>query len=247
MQSVDRALHILELIADRGELSVAAIARELAVHRSTAFRLLATLERRRFVERSLDGGYLLGTGALRVAGAVTTRVDFAREAQAICEAVTGRIGETSNVAILVGGDAVNVAQATGTGSVAVRDQFVGQRTPAHATSSGKVLLAFGSEDDLLRAAARLERFSERTIVTEDGLRAEMARVRGRGWASALAEWQEYTNAVAVPVLASDGSIVAALSVTAPAFRMPESGLAELAAELESFATELSRRLGHRAA
>lgn len=158
--------------------------------------------------------------------------------------MTARLGETSNVAILLDDAAVNIAQATGTSSVSVRDQYVGQRTPLHATSSGKTLLAYAGKQAFDEAARSLERFSESTIVAPDALRVELAAVRERGWGSALAEWQEHTNAVAVPVFASDGSAIAALSLTAPAFRMPPEQLPGLAAELREFAQELARRLGH---
>lgn len=224
---------------------MSAIARELGVHRSTAFRLLTTLEGRRFVvQETHRGTYSLGPGALRIAGAVALRSDLAREAQGICDEVTARIGETSNVAILVEDAAVNIAQATGTSSVAVRDQYVGQRTPLHATSSGKTLLAYAGDAAFQAASRSLERFSETTIVDPAQLRDELELVRLRGWGSALAEWQEHTNAVAVPVFATDGSAVAALSVTAPAFRMPPDELPQLAEELVQFSQELARRLGH---
>lgn len=245
MQAVDRALRILEILADNGPTGVTPLAKALGVHRSTAFRLLATLEARRFVtQQTHRGTYALGTGAVRIAGAVAVRTDFARESQIICDEVTARLGETSNVAILEDGAAVNVAQATGTSSVAVRDQYVGQRTPLHATSSGKVLLAYADEDVFARASRAPERFSETTILDAEALRAEMALVRERGWGSALAEWQEHTNAVAVPVFSTDGEVFAAMSVTAPAFRMPEETLPELARRLRVLADEFARRLGH---
>lgn len=245
VQAADRVLQILEILADNGPTGVSAIARELGVHRSTAFRLLATLEGRRFVvQETHRGTYSLGAGALRIAGAVALRIDLAREAQEICDEVTARLGETSNVAILVENAAVNIAQTTGTSSVAVRDQYVGQRTPLHATSSGKALLAYAGESAIAAASRSLERFSDTTIVDPAALSAELARVRDRGWGSALAEWQDHTNAVAVPVFATDGSVVAALSITAPAFRMPPEVLPGLADELRGFAQELARRLGH---
>lgn len=126
----------------------------------------------------------------------------------------------------------------------MRDQYVGQRTPLHATSTGKALLAFAGDAAFDTAAGSLERYSDSTIVDRDALRAELELVRERGWGSALAEWQDHTNAVAVPVFATDGSVIAALSITAPAFRMPPESLAGSAAELRRFAQELSRRLGH---
>lgn len=244
VQAADRVLRILEILADDGPMGVSAIARALGVHRSTAFRLLATLEARRFVvQESHRGTYALGAGALRIAGAVALRIDLAQEAQKICDEVTARLDETSNVAVLIDGAAVNIAQATGGSSVAVRDQYVGQRTPLHATSSGKTLLAY-SGDLKASAAGMLERFSDSTIVDEQALHTELAAIRRRGWGSALAEWQEHTNAVAVPVLGTDGSIVAALSLTAPAFRMPAEAMPGIAEQLHGFAREFARRLGH---
>lgn len=245
MQAVDRALQILEILADNGPTGVTPLAKALGVHRSTAFRLLATLEARRFVTQETHRGtYALGIGAARIAGAVAVRTDFARESQIICDEVTARLRETSNIAILEDGAAVNVAQATGTSSVAVRDQYVGQRTPLHATSTGKVLLAYADDDVFERTSRSPERFSDTTILDADELRAEMARVRERGWGSALAEWQEHTNAVAVPVFSSDGKVFAAMSVTAPAFRMPEEDMPGLARSLRAFADDFAKRLGH---
>lgn len=245
VQAADRVLQILEILADNGPTGVSAIARELGVHRSTAFRLLATLEGRRFVvQETHRGTYSLGAGALRIAGAVALRIDLAREAQEVCDEVTTRLGETSNVAILVDDAAVNIAQTTGTSSVAVRDQYVGQRTPLHATSSGKTLLAYAGQPTVDAVTRSLERFSDTTIVDPAALRDELALIRERGWGSALAEWQDHTNAVAVPVFATDGSVVAALSITAPAFRMPPEQLPGLAGDLRGFAQELARRLGH---
>lgn len=244
VQSVDRALEILELLAQHGARSARMLADDLGVHRSTTFRLLTTLERRSFVTQERRRGmFELGPTALRIGGAVTTRIDFSRESQQICDEVTRRLGETSNVAILVDGAAVNIAQATGPSSVSVRQQYLGQRTPLHATSSGKVLLAAveASQFDALTAA--LERFTEATITDPDALRLEMERVRERGWGSADAEWQDHTNAVAVPVTGASGQVIAALSVTAPAFRMASESFSRFADELRGFAQELSRRTG----
>ncbi|WP_291278213.1 IclR family transcriptional regulator [Galactobacter sp.] len=244
VQAVDRALQLLELLADNGPTSVSSLAKELGVHRSTAFRLLATLQQRRFVEHRDDGNYMVGPGAVRVAGAVTSRTTLAREGAQICTEVTAELDETSNVAVLVDGYAVNVAQATGTSAVAVRDQFIGRHTPGHATSSGKVLLAYADPDVAKSAIAGAERFSATTIVDPAALRRALAEVRERGWASAISEWQEDTNAVAVPVFDSDGGVIAALSLTAPSFRLKETDLPAVAERLRIHADELSRRLGH---
>jgi DNA-binding IclR family transcriptional regulator len=234
----------MEILADDGPQPVAALGARIGVHRSTAFRLLDTLQAHGFVDHRDDGMYAVGTGVLRVASSVTQRTTLAREAVRVCDEVTAELDETSNIAVLVDGYAVNVAQSTGTNAVAVRDQFIGRHTPAHATSSGKVLLAHAAEDVVKAATARPQRFSEHTIVSAKGIAAELERVRERGWAASLSEWQEDTNAVAVPVFDSHARVIAALSLTAPSFRLAENDLSGLAERLRPHADDLSRRLGH---
>src|SRR5262245_59876778 len=94
VQSVDRALTILELLAREGEAGVTEIAAELGVHKSTAFRLLATLESHRLVEQDGDRGrYRLGVGNLRLAGATTARLDLVTEARPVCKQLAVDTGE----------------------------------------------------------------------------------------------------------------------------------------------------------
>ncbi|MCI9887978.1 IclR family transcriptional regulator [Micrococcales bacterium 31B] len=245
VQSVDRAVQILDLLAAHDALGVSEISRELGVHRSTAFRLLSTLESRNLVQQEEHRGtYSLGFGLLKFAGAVSGRVDLVRQAQSACDAVTAELDETSNVAILSDGAAVNIAQATGARLVSVRRQYVGQRTPLHATSTGKVLLAHASPQALADAlGAGLARFTNRTITAGPDLHAALESARAEGWAAAVEEWEDDTNAVAVPVWGSGGACVAALSVTAPSFRMTSDSFPDLVVTLRRHATDLGARLG----
>lgn len=245
VQSVDRAVQILEMLARDGSAGVTDIARSLGVHRSTAFRLLATLEARHLVEQeSHRGTYRLGLGVLRLAGDVTAQLDIAAVARSACDEVTAQLNETSNVAILDDGAAVNIAQATGANAVAIARQYVGQRTPLHATSTGKVLLAHAPRAvfDAI-AVDGLEQCTPRTIVDAAALAEHLAQVRADGWAAAREEWEPETNAIAVPVRDGSGEVVAALSVTAPGFRLPPERLPEVAAVLHGHATRLGSYLG----
>ncbi|GAB2672776.1 IclR family transcriptional regulator [Gordonia jinhuaensis] len=254
VQSVDRAARILELLTDHPELGVSDIARDLGVHRSTAFRLLATLESRNLVEQETHRGtYRLGLGVLRLAGTVAARIDLVGDAQVACDRVAQRLNETSNVAILDSGAAVNITQTLGAQMVAVTRQYVGRRTPLHCTSTGKVLLAHATDDVISQVlSAPLERFTHATLTDAESLGRELVRVRTNGWAAANEEWEPETNAVAVPVYGaspagrrSDGdAVVAALSITAPAFRLAPSAFVDAAAVLREVADELGGRLGH---
>src|SRR5437763_7527941 len=103
VQSVDRAVTVLEILARRGEAGVTEIALELGVHKSTAFRLVSVLEARGLVEQNADRGkYRLGLGVLRLAGATTARFDVTRQGRPVIEELARRLDETINLAILSG-------------------------------------------------------------------------------------------------------------------------------------------------
>jgi DNA-binding IclR family transcriptional regulator len=90
-------------------------------------------------------------------------------------------------------------------------------------ANGKVLLAFAA----LPAPARLERYTEHTITTQDALAAELARIRRDGFATAVAELEDGLVAVAAPVFGPGGGCVAAVSISGPAYRMPPDTLHQL--------------------
>ena len=245
VQSVDRALAILELLARRSELGVTEIAAELGVHKSTAFRLVATLEQHRLVEQLVERGkYHLGFGLVRLAGATVARLDLAREAGPVCRRLAAELNETVNLAVRDGDAAVNVSQEQGAATVGIQN-WIGQHTPLHATSSGKVLLAWLPEDELDPLLARgLKPHTARTITDPVQLRAELARVRERGWAATAEELETGLNAVAAPVRGADGGVVAALSVSGPSYRLSPGSFDKVADALCAGADEISREIGY---
>jgi DNA-binding IclR family transcriptional regulator len=245
VQSVDRAITVLEILAKRGVAGVTEIALELGVHKSTASRLVGVLEGRGLVEQLTDRGkYRLGFGIVRLAGALTVQRDLAHESRKACEALAGDVGETVNVAILDGNRVVNVSQVRGPAAIAM-DNWVGQSTPSHATSSGKVLLAFAGPADLHdHLAEPLQRYTERTITDVRTLEQEFERVRAQGWAATVEEYEVGLNAVAAPVRNHEDAVVAAVSVSGPSYRLTSDSLPRVATRVLAAAREFSRRLGH---
>lgn len=245
VQSVDRAARILEILAEEGTAAISEIARSLQVHRSTAFRLLATLEAHDLVEQiERRGEYRVGLGALRLGSVVSARIDVSREAQDCCDRVVRQLNETANVAILGDDTAINITQSMSTQRVAVFRQYVGERTPLHATSTGKILLAHAPAELQRRIAeGPLQKFTAATITSTARLRGELDAIRSNGWAASNQEWEEGTSAVAVPVRGRGNEMVAALSITAPSFRLPEPSFPDVAAALDIEAKALSHRLG----
>jgi DNA-binding IclR family transcriptional regulator len=245
VQSVDRALSILEILARRRDAGVTEIGKELGVHKSTAFRLLAVLESRGFVEQAEDRGtYRLGFGIVRLAGTITAQLDLTRQSRAACERLAADLGDTVNIAILDGHRAVNVTQSRGAASIASHN-WIGQQTPLHATSSGKILLAFGPAPVLAATlAVPLDRFTDATVTDAAALAGELEQVRAAGWACTAEEYEIGLNAVAAPVRGADGSVVAALSISGPAYRLATDSFPAIAKRVVEAADEVSGRMGY---
>ena len=196
VQSVDRAVSVLEILAQRGEAGVSEVAADIGVHKSTAFRLLAALEERELVEQTQERGkYRLGFGILRLASAVPGQLDVTHQARPICEQLAAQLGETVNIAVRRSHFVVNVDQARGPSAVAAHN-WVGELTPVHATSSGKVLLAYMTPESAATYwPPRGSPVSRRTPSRRNGeLEAEVEAAARDGYASSVEELEDGLNA-----------------------------------------------------
>jgi DNA-binding IclR family transcriptional regulator len=246
VQSVDRAISVLEILAQRGEAGVSEVAAEIDVHKSTAFRLLGALEARGLVEQAGERGkYRLGFGIVRLAGAVTGRIDITQQGRPVCERLAEEIGETVNIAVLQEHYAINLCQVRGPAAVTAHN-WVGRLTPPHATSSGKILLAHlpAAERAALLAEAGLKKVTPHTITARTKLEKNLAEARERGYAWTTEEFEIGLHAIAAPIRDRDGEVVAALSASGPSYRFTEERLHELAPLLVKGADEISHRMGY---
>jgi DNA-binding IclR family transcriptional regulator len=245
IQSVDRAISVLEILARLGEAGVSELAAEIDVHKSTAFRLLGALEGHGLVEQATDRGkYRLGFGLIPLAGAVSDRLEVTRQGRPVYEQLATDLGETINIAVLQSHWVVNIDQAMGPSTVATHN-WIGRLTPLHCTSSGKVLLAHLDAERRaeLLAEAGMEAVTPNTITSLGALDAELAQVRETGLAVAVEEYEIGLNAAAAPVCDRAGQVIAALTVSGPAYRMDTDRLKDLATPLRTAASEMSRRMG----
>ena len=155
------------------------------MHKSTAFRLLATLEAHRLVEQDGDRGrYRLGVGNLRLAGATTARLDLVTEARPVCRQLAADTGETVNITVRSETSALYLDQVAGSSALQSHN-WVGQHIPLHATSNGKVLLSELAEADRKAALRELPRFTDATVTKRPELQGRAGagprgRVRRRG-------------------------------------------------------------------
>ncbi|WP_328604127.1 IclR family transcriptional regulator [Amycolatopsis sp. NBC_00345] len=245
VQSVDRAINVLELLARNGESGITEIAGELGVHKSTASRLLSVLESHGLVEQLGERGkYAIGFGIVRLAGAATGRMDIAKLGRQTCQSLAEELGETVNIAIADDGVAINISQARGAAAITTQN-WTGQRTPLHATSSGKVLLAYMGDQDRKRVLdLDLEPYTPRTTVDAEELEHELERVAEDGYAACFEEFELGMHAVAVPIHGPGGEVVAAMSASGPSYRLSKQRIRQIVRPMSEAAQELSAQLGY---
>jgi DNA-binding IclR family transcriptional regulator len=246
-QAVLRALALLKAFTpDRPERGLADLARDVGLNKTTAYRLLAALESERMVERGKNGeAYRLGPELVALGGRAQGSNDLREAGRHVLAALAQETRETATLEVLVGAHTLILEEAMGSyvlGSM----PSIGTRWPAHATSTGKAILAFLNEEERSRALpGELPGLTPRTLATREALERDLARVRERGYALSQEELEPGFVAVGAPVHSSDGRPVAAISVGGPRVRMTLETVAVIARRLPSAAAQISERLGFR--
>ena len=244
VHSVNRAISILQVLARRGPMTVTEIANELNVHKSTIFRLLFTLDARGLVDQNgARGRYQLGYGVVQLAAGATRQRDLSVISRRICESLAEEVGETVDIAINDDNSVLSIDQVIGAATMTTVD-WVGRRTPLHATGSGKVFLAHMSptqRDDCLPAT--LERFTENTITDRRKLEEHLQTVLDEGYGFTLEEYQIGLAAVAAPIRDIEGHVVAAVGMSGPNFRITPETIPGFAEHVMAAAVEISQRNG----
>ncbi len=246
VQSVDRAITVLEILARAGDAGVSEIAEEMGVHKSTASRLLSALDARGMVEQNSERGkYQLGFGILRLASSIPGRLSLAREARPFLEGLAATFHETVNLAVLRSNYAVNVDQAMGPSTLATYD-WIGSLTPLHATSSGKVLLAALPTAERVRILkeAGQPALTAKTLTSRPALEKQLMVAAAAGYATTYEELEIGLNAAAVPVRDHRDVVIGAVSISGPAFRFDPEKMPGLLDELKQTGQLISAKMGY---
>jgi len=247
IQSVARAVHLLKALAATGHpATVPMLARRCGLQRTTAWRLLITLEDAGLVEREPGTGrFRVGYGALAIAGSLLGESHgMVRLLRPVLEDLVARTGETAGLTIIRGESTVVVDQAEPPAVLSAN--WVGKEFPLHTSSPGKLLLATMPPAELDRLLSRpLARLTQRTITDPAVLRTELARVRASGLAVSDEEFELGCVGISAAVRGWDPIPVATLSVTGPSSRIPRRRLKQLGHELLSAADDAAARLGYR--
>lgn len=223
VKSADRALAIVEFVADRGPQRFQDVTEALGLARSSAHGLLRTLVARGWLAHDPVGRvYSLGLSAWRVGRLYTGHVDLVGVAQPVMDALAADVGETVQLARLDGVENVYLAISESPHPFRMASS-VGARLASHATALGKVLLAQLPSHEVrarLEAAAPLAGFTERTVTVPADVLVAVERARSAGHALDEGEYLRETRCVAVPLLDDGAGLVTAMSITTPVSRCP---------------------------
>ena len=243
-QAVARAIAVLKAFSDaQPHMTLADITHATRLNRATAYRLLAALEKEGLVMRDRQSeAYRLGPEAITLGARALRANDLRSVSRPELEALAQAAGETATLEVLADGEVLILDEVHGHHLVGSAPS-IGTRWPAHATSTGKVLLANVPEAALPRSLPQL---TEKTITRPGTLRRELARIREQGYATNVAELEAGYNAVSAPVRDHEGQVVAAISVGGPDARLAPDRLEEIAEMVQDAAGCISQRLGYRA-
>ena len=246
VQSVERAAALLRAVAAAtGPAgSASALAEAVGLNRTTTWRILTTLEQERLVAHDKETGtYSLGFGLIDLAGQADGDA-MVRAARVVLQRLAGQARETAALAVVRGGVLTYVAEATADTVVAAGWQ--GRQVAVHATSTGKVLLAYSHPAELrvllrLPRGGRLPRYTPATITSLATLEKELALTRDRGYAVCRGEFESTAWGVSAPVLDLAERPVAIVSVWGPSERLTESRFETLGALAIASASEIAGR------
>jgi len=242
-QTVDRALSILIDLGE-GPKSLDQLATLLDVHKSTALRLLRTLEAQGFARHDEQHRYRLGPRLFALAHQALDELDIRRLAAPRLAALNQAHGHTVHLAAFVDGAVVYIDKYDSRHLVRMNSR-IGATAPAHCTAVGKVLLAALPAARRQAALDRLDltRLTPNTITDPARLAAELDRVAAQGYAQDRAEHEEYVNCVAAPVRDASGAVLAAASISVPEPVLGYQGVLALLPDLRAATDAASAELG----
>ena len=247
IQAVSHALDLLEQFHDDvDELGVTELSKRLKLHKNNVFRLLATLESRRYIEQNrATENYRLGLKELELGQTFFKQMGLLRQAKPILEKMVTDCNETSYVAILKDGFSVYL-DVVETGLTVRVVSRVGSRLPSYCTAAGKVQLAYLSEEELESVLPReLKSFTPSTFSDREEFKRHLREIAEKGFAIDDEELDPGVRCVAAPIRDYTRRIIGALSTSGPSMRLSNERIEqELVPLVTEAAEELSTRLGY---
>lgn len=246
--AVERALAMLEAVAQEPEgLSNAEISRKLQIPKSSASYILRTLEKQAYLNRDVESGkYRVGLKILSLSRGALSGIDVREVALPIMRHLMEKTNLTCHLAILDGPDAVYIEKVEPQGFIRM-DTWVGRRMRVHATSVGKSLVAYISQEKLQKILADrgMEKRTAKTITTLPRLLKELEKVRAQGYSVDDEENNMGARCVGAPIFDQSGNIEAALGLSGTINQVNPNTMPRILEALKDAARHISMQLGYR--
>lgn len=247
IKSIVKAARVINMLADAGEpLSLAQMAANMAISKSTLHGIISTLVDMKFVVQEQHSmRYWLGTRLFEIGNAISSQWNVRKIAYPFIQQIVAEVGETVHMAILDDYEVLYINKQESTSSIRIVTD-IGVKLPAHSTGLGKALLSGKSNFELQYMVKNkgLPKHTEFTITDFESLCKEMELIRSRGYATDEQEFVEGLRCVAVPVFDHSGEIIAALSVSGPVSRMNDDKFEHCRESLLKAAAQISIGMGY---
>ena len=197
------------------------ISKKLDLYPSTTHRILDTLKHWGYVEQEPDNQeYQLGLKVLELGMAKLQQIDLVREATPYLKELVNQCNETAHLGVLEEGDVLYLAKEESSQTIRMCS-YVGKRAPLYCTALGKVLLAYLPEGERKKILSRrgLPRLTEKTITDKKELEKELNKVKEQGFALDIGENEKDVRCIAAPIRNYQGKVIAAISISGPAYRV----------------------------
>ncbi|MEV4536740.1 IclR family transcriptional regulator [Asanoa sp. NPDC049518] len=245
-QSIQRAINLIRAAAER-PLSLTEASEVLGVHKSTALRILHTLEAARFVRRTGAGTYVFGSGLIELSEVALGSLDVRQFGAEHIRRLQRETGHTVHLAQLTGDEIIYIDKVDSPTPAGVTlPSRIGRAVSIYASAVGKVILAYlpRAERDRLLSHVVFERFTPTTFADRDSLEAELLTIEANGYSTDNGEHDAYAMCVAAPVRDSRGRVVAAISISAIEVIATLEKLKESLPLLLDAAGRVSKELGY---
>ncbi|KKM12405.1 hypothetical protein SY88_04515 [Clostridiales bacterium PH28_bin88] len=247
IQSLQRALDILESMIEENEIGVTELGKKLGLPKGSVHRLLVTLEDRGYVQQNIETGkYRYGFKLLEIGGIAFSKLELRKAAAPILQDLVAKTNETVHLVVLDKDEVVYIDKLEGTETLRSHSR-IGKRAPMHCTGVGKALMAYLSKEDLDLVIQKrgLIRYTDNTITDALALQDELEKIREVNYSLDNEEHEIGIWCVAVPLWDYSGKVIAAMSTTVPCLRLTEERKARLIELTLQAGRELSKRLGYR--
>jgi IclR family KDG regulon transcriptional repressor len=244
--SVKNGLRILRLFSiDEPELGITEISNRMGLNKSTVHRLIKTFEKEGFIEKNQKTRkYQLGLSLLNLSGIIDIHTESYREALPILESLVNKLGEAAHISVLEGTNTIYLHKVQCKHPVRLLSH-VGKNNPCSCTSSGKVILAFQSEEVIESVISQgLPHCGPNSITDPMQFRNNLREIRQKGYAICIDELHEGVISIAAPIRDYSGEVIAAVSVVGPKQRICSNDIPRFIEHVCRTGQEISNLLGY---